>query len=179
MKLNQNSIPAKLYRWFYGASEMPKSLCPYFWKVAIVYLFIVPFFLFTAPHNLVSFKDSSRDGFGERIAVSLMLWIFLAFVISMLSVFGLFWAMPKRDSFYFFSVTSGVICWIAAVVFGSIELYKHLKEKKAERDYRKKNYDTNGNWIPYEDRVYQKKPNIIVEMVKGTYNKYCPKIDWE
>ena len=31
MKLNSNSVTARLYRWFYMNDQMPKSLCPYFW----------------------------------------------------------------------------------------------------------------------------------------------------
>ena len=42
----------------------------------------------------------------------------------------------------------------------------------------KNNYDENGNWIPYEDRLTGKRPNIILEFIKAKYNKYCPKIDW-
>ena len=39
-------------------------------------------------------------------------------------------------------------------------------------------YDENGNYIPLPERT-PKQPSILVSFIHASYNKYCPKIDWE
>ena len=42
MKLNRNSISAKLFRYFYSTDIMPGSLCTYFWALVLAYILIIP-----------------------------------------------------------------------------------------------------------------------------------------
>lgn len=176
MKLNQNSISAQLYRWFYGTQQMPSNLCPYFWKLVTAIVFAIPLFIITIPHILMYRKGEGRDSFSERLGIGLVSW-FIVFMIScMLSLLGLFWNSPSQDGFWYHMIGIGIICWMFAVGIGIAQLVKYIKETIKNKNYQKENYDENGNWIPYEDRV--KRSNIIVEMIKATYYKYCPKIDW-
>ena len=57
----------------------------------------------------------------------------------------------------------GFFLWAAGLTLGIIWFIQYLKEKSSERRY-----------LPKKE----KRSNIIVEMVKATYYKYCPKIDW-
>ena len=57
MKLNSNSISSKLYRWFYGTKELPNNLCPYFWKLVLAWLVLIPYSLVCLPVILTEIYD--------------------------------------------------------------------------------------------------------------------------
>jgi hypothetical protein len=174
MKLNQNSLSAKLYRWFYGTNAMPSNLCPYFWKLVTAVIFGLPVAIFTAPHMIIYNGYESRPSFGERIGISAVSWFLLGGIICMLSLFGLFFVTPIKDSVYLHMIGIGIIFWMFAIVIGVVQLWKFLAEKWKNRNIK---YDKDGYriWEP----VKEKTDNVIVEMVKAKYNKYCPKIDWK
>jgi len=174
MKLDHNSLSAKLYRWFYGTSKMPNNLCPYFWKLVISIVFGVPFGIFTVPHILVYYKDNSRDSISERIGVSAVYWIMIFCLISMLSVFGLFFVSPEKDSFYNNMIIGGIVLWIFAIVIGSYYLIQLLIEKWQNRHLERYTDENGKTWA----HPKEKKSNILIEMIKAKYNRYCPKIDW-
>jgi hypothetical protein len=172
MKLNQNSLSAKLYRWFYGATQMPSNLCPYFWKLVTAVMFGLPVAIFTAPHMII-YKDDSHSSFAERIGISAVAWFLLGGIISMLSLFGLFFVTPVENSVYMHMIGIGLIFWSFAIGIGIAHLVKFLRKKWQNRHSK---YDEDG--FP----IYTKKENsdnVIIEMVKAKYNKYCPKIDWK
>jgi hypothetical protein len=174
MKLSQNSIGAKLYRWFYSTNRMPQNLCPYFWKLVIMYTVLIPYSILSLPLILMDWKEPEHRTTGERLGMGFIIWFLFFLVICMFSLFGLFIAIPTKDSFYSLMIVAGSMGWIATIVIGGIELYKHLKFKWETKDIK---YDKDGYriWEPAKE----KKPNLIVEMVKAKYNKYCPKIDWK
>lgn len=174
MKLNINSTTAKLYRWFYSTSQMPQSLCPYFWKLILMWIFIVPYTIMCLPTILLDLKDPDLRTTGERIGVGFILWFIIGMLISMLSWIGLFFAEPVKDSVWFFALTAGFIGWGAAFVIGCVALFKWCKEMWENRNVR---YDEHGYriWTKPEP----KQSSIIIEFIKAKYNKYCPKIDWK
>ena len=176
MKLNQNSISAHLYRWFYGTQQMPSNLCPYFWKLVTATVFAIPVFIITLPHIIMYRKGEGRDSFSERIGIGMVSWFILFCLSSMISWVGLVWTSPVKDGIWYHMLGIGGACWMFAIGIGIAQLIKYTKDKMSQARYRRENYDENGNWIPQEDRV--KKSNILVEMIKATYHKYCPKIDW-
>jgi hypothetical protein len=61
----------------------------------------------------------------------------------------------------------GFCVWVSVLVIGILYFFDYLREKALERKRKK----------IYKERK-ENRPNIIVEMVKATYYKYCPKIDW-
>jgi acyl-homoserine lactone acylase PvdQ len=69
MKLNINSTSAQLYRWFYATEQMPQSLCPYFWKLVLMWVFILPYTILSLPVILMDLKDPDRRTTGERAGV--------------------------------------------------------------------------------------------------------------
>ena len=176
MNLNLNSTPAKLYRWFYATKEMPQSLCPYFWKLAIMWLVIIPYTILALPHIIMNRKDDYAKT-GERIAVGLIIWFMIGMLICMLSLIGLFFAffgIPEKDSLYMHMIGIGIIGWMLSIVFGAIALFKFLKQKWDDRGIK---YDEDGRriWNP----VKEKESSVIKEFIKAKYNKYCPKINWK
>jgi hypothetical protein len=115
----------------------------------------------------------NNNSTGKRIGFSVLIYFMLFCISSMLSVIGLLFITPEKDTFYMFMVTLGIMIWAAAIVIGVIEGVKALIEWNHSR---KINYDENGRRIwgePKEQKTY-----LVVEFVKAKYNKYCPKIDW-
>lgn len=179
MKLNANSIHAKLYCWFYGKHkeyDLPKNLCPYFWKVVLAWILILPYAVFCTPFILTSelFSKSYKNGdnkFGERIGMSFIIYIFL-FALFILGVgVGALFTTYLKGSLFANMMPGAILLWGVLIVIGIYHGIKYLVQ--VIRDSRKV-YDEHGY------RVYpEKKPNLVVEFVKAKYNSYCPKIDWE
>jgi hypothetical protein len=173
MKLNINSTSAQLYRWFYATQQMPESLCPYFWKLVLMWVFIVPYTILSLPVILMDRKDLERRTTGERAGTGVIIWFILFMLISMLSWIGLFFVTPVKDSAYMDILAAGGIGWLFSIVIGALEGYKALKDW----NYRRKiKYNEDGYRI--WDEPTEKHPSIIKEFIKAKYNKYCPKIDW-
>jgi hypothetical protein len=162
MKLNKNSISAKLFRWFYGTRELPTNLCPYFWKLVMAYVFAIPLFIISLPYVIVD-KDSCNESLGNRFGLGIACWFGLFLLITALTPIMLFWYTPVKDSLLETLIHCGFLVWLAGLTIGIIRFIHYLGEKiKERRNLPKK----------------EKRSNIIVEMVKATYYKYCPKIDW-
>jgi hypothetical protein len=75
----------------------------------------------------------------------------------------LFWYTPVKGSFLEILIHCGFAVWATGLMTGVAWFIYYLGEKIKERRN-----------LPKEE----KRSNIIVEMVKATYYKYCPKIDW-
>jgi hypothetical protein len=173
MQLSKESTTASLYRWYYATKNMPQSLCPYFWKVVIMYLTIIPYTILSLPYMVLNGKDKS-SAWGEKPGSGFLIWVGLGLVASMfwsLTIFfvGLF---PK-DSFAQGMQILGLMLWVVAIGTSIGLLVRWLVEKHKQSKIK---YDEYGYriWEP----VKQKDPNLIVEFIKASYNKYCPKIDW-
>jgi len=166
MKLNKNSISAKLFRWFYRTSELPTNLCPYFWKLVMAYVFAIPVFIISLPYVIVD-KDSRNESLGNRIGLSFVCWFILLLLIAALTPIMLFWYTPVKDSFLEILIHCGFFVWLTGSIIGVTWFILYLGEKIKERKWERRN-------LPKKE----KRSNIIVEMVKATYYKYCPKIDW-
>ena len=166
MKLNKNSISAKLFRWFYSTRDLPTNLCPYFWKLVIAYVFTIPLFIISLPYVMID-KDSCNQSFRNRIWRGFFCWCILSVLIVALTPIMLFWHTPDKDSFLLTSIYVGFCVWVSVLVIGILYFFTYLREKVLERKRKK----------IYKERK-ENRSNIIVEMVKATYYKYCPKIDW-
>ena len=177
MKLNSNSISSNLYRWFYATNDLPNNLCPYFWKLVLAWLVLIPYSIVCLPVIISELVDKDycydNNSTGSRIGYSVLVYAGLFGILCMLSVFGCFFTLPEKDTFYMFLVTLGSMIWLIAIVFGSIEGVKSFREW----NYRRKiKYDKDGYRIWNEPK--QQKTYLVVEFAKAKYNKYCPKIDW-
>jgi len=162
MKLNQKSLSAKLYRWFYKTDTMPTNLCPYFWKLVTAVILSPLFAIYTLPYEIINYKHSRRDTYADILGESLGYWFFIAAIICMISTLSLFYYTPDEDSLLMVMIVFGFCVWTALIIVGIIwsifNTKEYVKSKKSDDE---------------------KTDNIIVEMVKAKYHKYCPKIDWK
>jgi hypothetical protein len=165
MNLKQNSISAKLYRWFYNQQTMPESLCPYFWKLLLMWVFILPYAIISLP--TIWAKQRQYYTTFEKFGVGLFAWFLLGMVICMLSWVGLLFFEPVKDSFWWSILAVGMAGWIAILGVGIALFIEKLEYRNIERD--------EYGFIIRK----QKKESIIVVFIKAKYNKYCPKITWE
>jgi len=80
----------------------------------------------------------------------------------MISSLALFFYIPDKSSLLWIMISIGLICWVSLIVFGIgwsiVKTAEYSKSKKIDDE---------------------KTDNIIVEMVKAKYHKYCPNIDWK
>lgn len=162
MKLNQNSLSAKLYRWFYKTDTMPTNLCPYFWKLVTAVILSPLLAIHTLPYEIINYKRQRWDTYGDMLGISLSCWLLIAAVICMISSLGLFFYIPNKSSSLWVIISVGCILWgsliLVGITWAIIKTVEYLESKKSDDE---------------------KTDNIIVEMVKAKYHKYCPKIDWK
>jgi hypothetical protein len=178
MRLNKNSVTSRLYKWFYGVREwegLPNNLCPYFWKVVLMYITIIPYVLFSIPvvvYDLFDKHYSNGDRkTGERLGVSFGVYIGIVIVSALImAIVGLFVTFEPK-SFLEQLMVGGTIFWVFLIVIGIIEGIKYLREyTTSDKSY----YDNELNdWV-----VKKTKFNMTTEFIKAKYHKYCPKIDW-
>lgn len=180
MKLNHNSISARLYRWFYITDEMPQTLCPYFWKLVIMWMLIIPYGLVSLP---VIVTKQEPDEWGARPLLGAFMYFFLFVIfIALFPLTYFFWGWFDHNSTFGKWQVGGILIWavvlMIAVVWGILRI---IDRRKRIRRHRQTEFIWNdeGDYIPNPDYVpYEEKPSIIIEFIKAKYNKYCPKIDW-
>lgn len=168
MELNVNSIHARIFRWvlFVQKDKMPKTLCPYFWKSVLMWLFIIPIVIVTVPARIANWKQIS---FGERIfrSVGLYVLMFVGYCMGFF-IYCLFADVTKEflkahDAF----LAAGIVGWVASIILGLAFAYFSITEYLDKKSFEKYGYNK------------PEKKNVIVESVKGFYNKYCPVIEWK
>lgn len=180
MTLNTNSLNAKLYCWFYGktAYHLPNNLCPYFWKLILAWVLLVPYALFCTlyilTHEIFDTKYENGDHkTGERMGISLLLNGIILMLLLMINVVVWFFVDYDPKSIFSELLFPGGMIWVVSIGFGIYHgikaLDEYIKESRIPRD-------ENGYRIYSEPK--EKKPNLIVEFVKAKYGQYCPKIDW-
>lgn len=178
MKLNRNSLNAKLYCWFYGQSDsqLPNNLCPYFWKLVLAWLLIIPYGIYSLPHIIILevFDKTYKNGensTGFRLASSSAIYVICFILLCMGTAVATMFTTLYQGTFFGHIWIGGFMFWVVTIIvliyFGIKALVENIKNKK------RKVYDDYGN------RIYPvKKSNVLIEFIKAKYNKYCPKIDW-
>jgi hypothetical protein len=158
MNLNQNSIPAKLYRWFYEKNQhqMPTNLCPYFWELVIMWIFILPFALISLPANIFYFfsKDSKYEAKENNWLFGIVLWLALYLIQTVIIAIGALFFTYQKDSYLYVTMIFGMFVTSAVIMFCLVYLLEKINKNK------------------------EKQPNIVKEFVKAKYNKLCPRITW-
>ena len=180
MKLSTSNLTTKLYLWFYGKTEtdLPTNLCPYFWKLVLMFLLIIPYSVFCVPviiyevvMKLWKNEDSDYET-GDRIVFSLFTYLGLIVLSSLIIAVTLFWNVysEKQNPFLFKMSVLGVMSWAVAIIVSGYHLVKYILNRISESKIK---YDENGYRIYPEPKV-----NIVKEFVKAKYHKYCPRIEW-
>jgi hypothetical protein len=184
MKLKQNSISAKLYRWFYITDSMPANLCPYFWKLVAMWVLIGPAALISAP-MLIANKGDEIDEWTPRIIGGILLYA-LSYIALLMIFAPISYLMIGMSKQYLNFQVVGFIAWATGIVCLIIFLIVKKNEKRKVEKARKKSryiWDEEGNYgeNPDYEKFEPKTPRtyILKEFIKARYNRYCPKIDWE
>jgi hypothetical protein len=175
MKLDKNGISAKLYRWFYGIEQMPSNLCPYFWKLSFMYLFIIPYSIINLPAIIV--KDWG-DSSSARTVSSFIIWgfLFLVFVALYLPISYFIWGWGPKNSLMLGIQKAGFVFWFAGLLVLITMWILNAKNKKRNR----KTIWSEDEYQYIENPDYR--PTfiaIVKEFIKAKYHRYCPKIDWK
>ena len=170
MIANNHSFHAKLYKFTYS-SDLPENLCPYFWKLVIGFLLLIPNALLQLPTRIfkglledlysTDFKDT-----GNYQSYGLLTWFLLALaavVIISLIHLGL-WIFGFNHIPFLAGLGMTVLFTVAAFV--SVHFYNEWKE---DREFKKELRRLEG---------IEEKQGIVMEFLKATYNRYCPKIKW-
>ena len=173
MNLNYNSISAQLYRWFYAKYEMPKTLCPYFWKLVIMWLLIIPYTVLALPYVIFHGTKSEGDSFFEKPIIGIFLYLSLFLVLAALFSISVFWIIFPKESYLFDIQFIGLFIWMVAITLGGFQFFSWLKNK-----YTKSKIKYDEYWYRIWDSPKEKESNIFVEWVKSVYHNYCPKIEW-
>lgn len=181
MEIQYNSINARLYRWFYNVSNMPQSICPYFWKLLWVYLAIIPMVLVTLPMQI--YYKFAKQNNSERLRDGVISYIIFMIIFCMISVFSLlFGYTPIKNTLIYHVLCLGIALWYCAllmgVVIGAIKLYD-IKKRTYYYDhddyyYRRYYYDNNNNKIYAEPKYW-----LLIAFIKAKYNRHCTKIIWK
>jgi formate hydrogenlyase subunit 3/multisubunit Na+/H+ antiporter MnhD subunit len=178
MRLNKNSVSSRLYKWFYAVSEyqgLPNNLCPYFWKLVLMYLTIIPYTLISIPVVVYDMFDKQYENgerkTGERLGISVGIYIGLFILTTLISAILALFIKVEKNTLFEFLVVGGCLFWTGLIVIGVIEGVKHLREYSTrDESYFDEQQD---KWV-----VKKAKVNMTTEFIKAKYNKYCPKIDW-
>ena len=67
MKLTKNSFNSKLYRWFYCTNQLPINLCPYFWKLLMAWVLLIPVVVITLPVTLGEIRSLKQSNYEKNI----------------------------------------------------------------------------------------------------------------
>ena len=162
MQLNNDSITARFYRWFYNTKNMPLSLCPYFWQLVWMWVILLPLTILTLPTFLMS-RGEEDVTWISRIGVSIVMYCFLLFMVTMvLAIIDYFFTNFAEGTTLYELAQIGVFFWFWVVLFLFFLFLGYLSKKINK-----------GKKTLKEDR-----PSIVLEFIKAKYNKICPRLDW-
>ena len=167
MRLNKNSFTSRLYKWFYGVREyqgLPNNLCPYFWKVVLMYLTIIPYTLISIPVVVYDLFDKQYENgdrkVGERLGISVGVYIGLFVLAALISAIAAIFLNVEKNSLFEFLVVGGCLFWAGLIVIGVIEGVKHLREYSTrDESYFDEQQD---KWV-----VKKAKVNMTTEFIKA------------
>jgi hypothetical protein len=133
MKLNSNSLSARLYKSFYSTKTLPNNSCPYFRKLVLAWLLAIPCIFLTLPPRIMSMVDKDMDD-KNNIGIGIAIWSVLFIIYCMFSVISLFFIVPVQGTFLFFSIGIGIFCIFVITMYliirGLQELIIKIKDKK-------------------------------------------------
>ena len=163
MTLKYNSFNAKLYRYFYDANSMPDSICPYFWKLLMAWVFVIPVSLFSFPAVIAEIITKQSYGLG-RLFMSVVLYMALYCIVSMVFTVLIFTNHYDSESIIVKMGSAGILIWVVAIVITVIAILE-LIQKKSQVEH-----------LRNSDKVSD---SVIIGFVKSKYNKYCARITWK
>lgn len=160
MKADRNSLHAKLYEFTY-TSDLPINLCPYFWKLVWATIIFILNFIIQLPALIINVFTKDSDDCKERRSMGIAIYIALLIIFGY-SIITFHWIKMMFQCYSYSQELANIGLGFNLVIFivSSFFFIKYLLGKRRKR-------------------IKEKRPNLVVEFVKGKYGKYCPKIDWE
>ena len=174
MKLDYNSISARIYRSFYAKSSMPESLCPYFWKMFIAWPLTIIFTPLLIPHWIFIYLTKENDNkvvFPLKVVTGTILYVLILGLFCAGVTISSLWITYYQGSNLFGFYLIG---WVYVLAASVVLIYLGISRFRQLSRIRKWEIGSDPNFV-YEEA----KPNIILEFIKSSYYKYCPKITWE
>ncbi len=168
MKLNKKSWHTWYYRQFYGGANLPPNLCPYFWAL-LAALLLFPITYSSTIYNLFFYRKKVIYAEPWFKGVLFYFWTFIFGLVIDLVLHGD--RIPSKFDVFVFDPSLGTVATLILIALFIISI-------KLFRLYRN-HFPKKTKVVVTETKVYKEpKPNIIIEMIKAIYGKYCPKIDW-
>ena len=133
MTLNYNSFNAKLYRYFYNEREMPNSICPYFWKLLMAWVFIIPVSIFSFPAVIGEIITKQSVGL-FRVFASFFLYLVICVVTAMVCTIMLFFNEYDGGSPIVKLGVYGFVFWLAAIAITVVETVKYIRNNNKLED---------------------------------------------
>lgn len=164
-----DSTHAKLYKFTY-TSDLPKNLCPYFWKLVGAVIVFIPNFILQLPFLIVGlFDKDTNEHCNERRLFGGFIELAIAVAIGYIYI-TVQWIKWMFDCYSYSKdgATGGGMVNLFITVIFIIFLVKELISNWKDR-----RHVARGN-----DPV-ERTPNLIAEFIKAKYNRYCPQIEWK
>lgn len=161
MKASRKSLHAWLYKFTY-TSDLPKNLCPYFWKLLWAIVVFIPNAIIQLSARIVDLFEKSKYGHdcrefrhdgGFAWCIGILIGIYID------STYHWIRAMIRCYSYDQALANTGMVANML-IFLGLLLILGAMREENSSI---KK----------------AKKPSIIGEFIRAKYNKICPKIDWE
>lgn len=186
MEISKNKWYIKLYLWFYCIDEndLPQSLCPFFWRLLLMFIFIIPYSIVSLPSLFIEKyinENKTEEGsviFMLRILFGLVGYVSIGCISSIITflICLILQIEPEENSDLGSLVTVGFVLssliLVGLLIRLVIYLYSLYDDYKWNKYYEKK-------WNPEKYPVKERKSSILKEFIKAKYNKYCPKITWK
>jgi hypothetical protein len=170
MKINYNSLSAKMFRYFYTTDTMATNLCPYFWKLLVAMILFIPYYVLTIPTKVLNFGDAYTNK--EHISRSIIIWILIVAVCCTLFAIG-----TLVLGVYYDEKIQPVLSTIQYIGFTGLVLLGSVLAAWIIVSFKEK-YDDIMDSRGRKPRK-EPKPNLIVEFLKAKYHRYCPQITWD
>lgn len=163
MKLSKSSWHARLYKFFIGWRNPPKSICPYFWSIVGLLIICIPIIIFSTLGYLFDkylLKEDSYEYNGWLSGDAIV----MAFVANFLGTILFTAIRPIFMGLHITSLWSAFAVAIYIVIIVLISAY-FIVEYRENR--------------PMKPAKLPKEPSLFKIWFKAKKEKVCPRIDWE
>ena len=193
ISISKVSWHANFYKWFYQVWILPTSLCPYFWKLLLALILIIPVFSMSLPiyiYNIFKKEDNRliNDDFNHllRCCMGVVCYLLVVF-LSRGALFiyhyftGMFYSIGE---FTCFVVTICLFLGVLLVILFS-RIINSSTIRQDRREIKWLNANPEKDIFDYEiyyrsrKRWYHAKNWLLVKMVVAIYTKVCPLIEWK
>lgn len=209
-QISYSSWHASFYRWFYALDrwyKMPKSLCPYFWKMLIAFVLVVPCTLCALPwliirglYNKYAIDDDmDKDPLYCEAFYSICVVFGIALVVNYFyAAYVVFFHTHRWEHLSDFAQVAFVVISIVEIVLTIKFLIANPIQRYANRETTKNSFSLWCKKNGKEPKMYQDEDYFLLtdtykewmaycnnsfwklagEAIHAWYKKHCPIIEW-